>query len=134
MRGRVVYNRDSFGLKPGRRGSAQRVKLFDLKLSEPEPGRLDAVVSGELDLSTVTELKAGLERSTDAPRMLVVDLREVTFLDSSGLRLLLGLDERQRAAGGRLVLVQGGRRVARVFELTGAGQQFEMVADPAEIT
>lgn len=111
-----------------------RVTLFDLQLSEPEPGRLDAVVSGELDLSTVTELKAGLEHSTDAPRMLVVDLREVTFLDSSGLRLLLGLDERQRAAGGRLVLVQGGRRVARVFELTGAGQQLEMVADPAEIT
>lgn len=133
MGGRVVYKRGSFGLKPGRRGSAQRVKLFDLQLSEPEPGRLDAAVTGELDLSTVSELQERLERSLDAPAMLVVDLREVTFLDSSGLRLLLRLDERQKTAGGRLVLVQGGRRVARVFELTGAGRQLDMVADPADI-
>lgn len=63
----------------------------------------------------------------------MVDLRLVTFLDSSGLRLLLRLDERQRSAGGRLVIVQGGRRVARVFELTGAGERLEIVGDPAEI-
>jgi len=111
------------------------VKLFDVHFSEPRAGRLDAALSGEIDLSTVAELEERLGDSLEAgPRLLVVDLREVTFLDSSGLRLLLHLDERQRSAGGRMVLVRGGRRVERVFELTGTGERLEMVADPTEIT
>ncbi len=110
------------------------MKLFDVDLSEPENGRLDAALSGEIDLSTVAELEERLEGPLNGgPPLLVLDLRHVTFLDSSGLRLLLRLDERQRGAGGRMVLVQGGRRVARVFELTGAGDRLEIVTDPAEI-
>lgn len=110
------------------------VKLFDVHLSESGNGRIDAALSGEIDLSTVAELQEGLEHLLDdGPPLLVLDLREVTFLDSSGLRLLLRLDERQRSNGNRMVLVQGGRRVARVFELTGAGERLEMVADPSEV-
>ncbi len=110
------------------------MKLFDVNLSEPGKGRLEAVLSGEIDLSTVGELEDRLEGPLDSgPSLLVLDLRQVTFLDSSGLRLLLRLDERQRAGGGRMVLVQGGRRVARVFELTGAGERLEIVLDPSEI-
>ena len=110
------------------------MKLFDVQISDSGNGRLDAALSGEIDLSTVTELEERLEDSLGGdPSLLVLDLREVTFLDSSGLRLLLRLDERQRTAGGRLVLVKGGRRVERVFELTGAAERLEMVADPAEV-
>lgn len=111
-----------------------RVKLFDVDLSGPTNGRLDAALSGEIDLSTVAELEQRLEDPLHGgPTLLVLDLRQVTFLDSSGLRLLLRLDERQRGLGGRMVLVQGGRRVARVLELTGAGERLEMVTDPSEI-
>jgi anti-anti-sigma factor len=110
------------------------VKLFDVHLSEPGGGRLEAALSGEIDLSTVEELEVRLEGPLNGgPPLLVLDLRKVTFLDSSGLRLVLRLDERQRGIGGRMVLVQGGRRVARVFELTGAGERLEIVADPSEI-
>jgi len=110
------------------------VELFDVQLSEPGNGRVDAALSGEIDLSTVADLEDRLEGYLrEDPPLVVMDLREVTFLDSSGLRLLLRLDERQRGIGGRLVLVQGGRRVARVLELTGAGERLEMVADPSEI-
>lgn len=110
------------------------MKLFDVNLSQPGTGRLDAALSGEIDLSTVAELEERLEGSLrDGPLLLVLDLRQVTFLDSSGLRLVLRLDERQRGLGGRMVLVQGARRVERVFELTGAGDHLEIVADPAEI-
>lgn len=85
-------------------------------------------------MSTVAELESRLEEPLSGePMLLVLDLREVTFLDSSGLRLVLRLHERQSEAGGRLVLVQGGRRVARVLELTGAGERLEIVGDPSEI-
>ncbi len=111
-----------------------RVKLFDVQLSEPGEGRLDAALSGEIDLSTVGEVEGRLEGALHGdPHLLVVDLREITFLDSKGLRLLLRLDERQRSLGGRMVLVRGRRRVTRVFELTGAGEGLEFVADPGEI-
>jgi anti-anti-sigma factor len=89
---------------------------------------------GEIDLSSVGDVHGRVQGSlSGGTTLLVLDLRQVTFLDSSGLRLLLRLDERQRDIGGRLVIVQGGRRVARVFELTGAGERLEIVADPAEI-
>jgi anti-anti-sigma factor len=58
----------------------------------------------------------------------------VSFLDSSGLRLLLRLHKDLGDAGRRLVVVQGPRRVARVFELTGAEAQLEIVEDPAQIS
>ena len=110
------------------------MKLFDVQISESGNGRVDAALSGEIDLSTVAELEARLKGSLDGGvPLLVLDLREVTFLDSSGLRLLLRLDERQKGIGGRMVLVQGGRRVARVFELTGAGERLEIVDDPSEL-
>ena len=56
---------------------------------------------------------------------MAVDLREVSFLDSSGLRLLLQLNQELSEAGRRLVVVQGPRRVARVFELTGAESELD---------
>lgn len=85
-------------------------------------------------MSTVPEVESRLQGPLNGgPQLLVVDLRDVTFLDSSGLRLVLRLHERQHDVGGRLVLVQGGRRVARVFELTGAGARLEIVQDPSEI-
>ena len=91
-------------------------------------------MSGELDLSTVGEAESRLEPELEpAPPLLILDLREVTFLDSSGLRLVLRLDRRQREGGGRLVVVRGGRRVARVLELTGAEGELELVDDPGEI-
>jgi anti-anti-sigma factor len=107
--------------------------LFDLHTSDEPSGRL-ASLSGEIDLSTV---EAAGERLREAigqdDGAVVIDLREVTFLDSSGLRLLLQLNRELSEAGRRLVIVQGPRRVARVFELTGAESELEVVSDPAEL-
>ncbi len=130
----MVYNNGGFRVVTLVWAARTRVKLFDVQISESGNERVDAALSGEIDLSTVAELEERLRGSLDGgPPLLVLDLREVTFLDSSGLRLLLRLDERQRGIDGRLVLVQGGRRVARVFELTGAGRRLEIVAEPSEI-
>jgi len=109
------------------------VSLFDLQTSD-EPYGFRAALSGEIDLSTVEDVESELRTAIDGGTGVVaLDLREVSFLDSSGLRLLLRLHKELADAGRRLVLVQGPRRVARVFELTGAEDQFEIVADPAEI-
>ena len=75
--------------------------------------------SGDLDMSTAETLEAAIRaaEATDAQRI-VIDLSGVTFMDSTGLRLLLQADARSRSDSQRLRLVRGSRRVQRVFELT----------------
>jgi len=110
------------------------MRLFDLHI-HAAGGLVHAVLSGEIDLSTVGEVQARLDEAVvDAPGVLLLDMRGVTFLDSSGLRMLLRLDRRQREQGKRLVVVPGGRRVARVLELTGADRELELVEDPGQVS
>jgi len=109
------------------------MKLFSVEIAQRDGG-IEAALSGEIDLSTVEELQERLETALeDDPRLIVLDLRQVSFLDSSGLRLILRLNKRQEDNDGRLVLVRGGRRVARVLEITGADRELEQVDDPSEI-
>jgi len=108
--------------------------LIDLNTTDESFGTL-ASLSGEIDLSTVDDAGERLRDAIGASEGTVaVDLREVSFLDSSGLRLLLQLNQELTDAGRRLVVVQGPRRVARVFELTGAESELDVVAEPAEIS
>ena len=110
------------------------MSLFELQTSD-EPYGFRATLSGEIDISTVEDVENGVRTGIDGNvGVVALDLREVSFLDSSGLRLLLRLHKDLDEAGRRLVVVQGPRRVARVFELTGAEAQLEIVADPAEIS
>ncbi len=110
------------------------MKLFDVAITRREPDAVHVVLSGDLDLSTLDQLKEALDGRLDGGADLVVlDLRELTFLDSSGLRLILGLQAGVDEGGGRLVLVKGPRRVHRVLELTRADEELEIVADPDEI-
>jgi anti-sigma B factor antagonist len=76
--------------------------------------------SGEVDLATVATIQARVDELTAAGfRRLVLDLRGVTFLDSTGLRLVLELEASARAEGWHLTLVEGPPEVQRVFELAG---------------
>ncbi len=79
-------------------------------------------IAGELDLSTVPELarrvEAGLLRS---PTTLTLDLGELTFMDSSGLRLLIELNRRSSQATWKLTLIPSKHESTRmVLRLTGA--------------
>ena len=111
------------------------MKLFDVGISRRPDGGISFALSGDLDLSTLEQLQTALDGSIDGKpeELVVLDLRELTFLDSSGLRAMLALHASQREQGGRLVLVQGPRRVHRVLELTRANEELEIVTDPAEI-
>jgi anti-anti-sigma factor len=60
----------------------------------------------------------------------VLDLREVTFIDSSGLRALIMADQRVRAEGRRFVVVRGPDRVNQVLEMTGVAERIELVDEP----
>jgi anti-sigma B factor antagonist len=89
---------------------------------EIEPRRETVVVRpvGELDLATVEQLRTELRGLGDVGfEHIVIDLRELTFMDSSGLHLVLETAHRARAGRFQLSLIAGPPAVQRVFEITG---------------
>ncbi len=85
---------------------------------------------GELDLSTVGQVEEELGRMEDAnAAVIALDLRGLTFLDSTGLRVLVTADERARERGRRLLVVRGPDPVHRVFTITKLDERLEMVDD-----
>ncbi|MFH7599956.1 STAS domain-containing protein [Streptomyces racemochromogenes] len=90
-------------------------------------------VSGEMDLGHAEQLRAMLKAALDeAPdgADIVVDLRDSSFCDSSGLNVLLATQQRARAARHRLVLAAPSHQMVRVLELTGSTGLFTLVPAP----
>jgi anti-anti-sigma factor len=99
--------------------------------------RPDGVVlgfRGELDIASVQQAEVELQRAEGeigGGLPLVVDLRELTFMDSTGLRFILGAQTRASKAGRRFMVVRGPEPVERVFRVTRVDSLIEMVDDPA---
>ena len=76
---------------------------------------------GELDMASARAVEAELTSIEAAARLarLVIDLRGVTFIDSSGLRLVLEATRRAKAAAHRLALLRPPDRVLRAFQISG---------------
>jgi anti-sigma B factor antagonist len=83
---------------------------------------------GELDISTVPVLEASLKDAHGAGhRLLVVDLRGLEFIDSTGLTLLTRWSLGAERDGYDLALVAGTERIQRLFELTRLITHFQFV-------
>jgi anti-sigma B factor antagonist len=94
------------------------VRPFSAEALPTEYGLLVDVV-GELDIATAPQLRRALEARAPQGGLLLVDLTSVTFMDSSGLGVLLALQADLRAAGARLAIVCPPGPVYLLFEVTG---------------
>src|SRR5688500_8776908 len=94
---------------------------MDLGLDVNETDGIPVIaVRGEVDFGTAPRLRELLvSTAMDGNPRVVVDLRAVEFLDSTGLGVLVGALKRYRTLGGDLVLVISTSRIRSVFELTG---------------
>ena len=83
-------------------------------------GKYVVCLKGELDLSGSPQLEAALvEAEQSHAKAIVVDLGELTFVDSSGLAVLVDAARRSATNGDQLRLTRARDHVARVFRLTG---------------
>jgi len=83
-------------------------------------GRIVVHVAGEVDLANAPELDAQLATvMSESPSQLVVDLTDVTFMDSTGLGVLVRALKRSRELEIRLDLIVTNERVLKVFGITG---------------
>jgi anti-sigma B factor antagonist len=90
-------------------------------------------VEGELHLATAPQLAKTLREAQRAARLVVLDLRELTFIDSWGVDVVLGAVHRARRKGHRLMIVRGPAEVDHVFTQTAASTQIPIFdLDPAE--
>lgn len=88
-------------------------------------------LEGDLDISGVPTLEKELKRiESQGPGHIILDLRELTFLDSSGLRAIVSADSRGRRDGWKLTVVQGPETVSRVFSITLMDKRLNLVEEP----
>jgi len=94
------------------------------------PARVVIRLAGELDLATVPQLRQVLDAHARSGQTMVIDLRDIEFVDSMGLAALVRARHRALARGAKLELVTPPESVYKVFTLTRLDQLFEWVAQP----
>lgn len=106
---------------------------FDVT-SERIGDRLLVSPRGEIDLATAGIVDAALRDLPDGTRTLVLDLRDVPFLDTSGVRLIVEALHRSTAQAFRFTVVRGPRTVQRVLDVSGITDELDLVDDPRQAT
>jgi anti-sigma B factor antagonist len=102
----------------------------DLSISSDARGELTIVhVGGEIDVYTAPVLRERLdEHISEGRHHLVVDLEDVSFMDSTGLGVLVGRLKLVRIKNGTLRLVCPSERILKVFSITGLDKVFQIFA------
>jgi anti-sigma B factor antagonist len=96
---------------------------------EPDRERVTVRVGGELDLSAASHVEGLVDELLDVGfRRIVVDLRELTFLDSAGVHMLVAAQRSAERREGALSLIGGPPHVQRVLELTATASLFAIDA------
>ena len=99
----------------------ERSPIFDIDIAERDDA-IVVLVRGEVDLATAPRLDAALTRAEESSAsMIIVDLERVTFMDATGLGVLVRHASIDSSA--RLRLTPGPRSVQRLFELSGMRSQ-----------
>ncbi len=106
---------------------------FSLTVGELAPGVTCVGLSGELDLSRALLLEQEL-RAIEArgPEAIVVDLRELDFVDSSGIARLISARRRAVRGGWELLVVRGGEAIQRIMSLAALDRALWFIDDPSE--
>jgi len=100
--------------------------------TETDGATVRLALEGELDIASAGQVERELERiERDAPATLLLDLRQLAFMDSTGLRIVVSADARAREQARRFVIVRGPEAVQRIFRMTRLDERLEMVDDPA---
>jgi anti-sigma B factor antagonist len=98
----------------------------------PRSGVVCVALSGELDLSSAYRFDAELRRiEQTVPDMLIVDPRDLVFMDSAGLSRLLAAHQRARRGGWRFGLIRGSDAVQRMLWMTATHERFLTLPEPA---
>jgi anti-anti-sigma factor len=96
------------------------------------PDRVVLELHGELDLAAAPQLGVEIARAQEGSgsETIVLDLEDLQFIDSSGLRAILSAHANAREAGRELAVTPGSPQVRRLLEIAGVGGVLPVVASP----
>ena len=89
------------------------------------------VVRGEIDLATADAVRADLRGAFERSGNVVLDLREVTFMDTQGLAVVIETQQSAAADGTRFAMTRAPDHVHRLFDMIGLTPRLTIVDDPA---
>jgi anti-sigma B factor antagonist len=92
------------------------------------------VVSGELDVASGPTLERELAKAeaSDA-QLVIIDLRDLEFIDSTGLSILIKAHRQAESSGRRFAVVRGRSQVQRLLGLTGLEERLTLIDSPEEL-
>lgn len=102
-----------------------------LQLGSREDGAVVAVLTGELDASCATVTKERLSECLEAGKTLVIDLAGLSFMDSAGLGMLIGMLARARDTQAEVVVANPSRQVHKLIETSGLTGLFALASPTA---
>ncbi len=92
-----------------------------------------AILTGEIDMHRAPQVTSAVEPLLESrPQRVIIDLSEVTYMDSSGVGTLVHLFRQVNANKGKLVLVGPNQRVRSIFEITRLDKFFIICQDQQE--
>jgi anti-sigma B factor antagonist len=103
---------------------------FSISTSDRD-GRAVVVIRGELDLATAPDLEAAIKSRLDDGQDVVVDLRELEFMDSTGLRVLVAAHGRVEGTEQRFLIVRPlpGASIERILAVAGVERVLDLIDD-----
>ena len=120
-----------------RKSAGEQIAATQLGVKTRSPRRTALVaLNGELDLASISQLTDvldGLEPRPDGLRHIVLDLRGLTFMDSTGVHALLDQSEYARVNRHNLAVVRGTDAIQRLLELTKVDEVLVLVDDPDDL-
>lgn len=93
-----------------------------------EPDQVVVALAGELDLASAPLLQSEIEAAASNGTMLVLDMQELEFIDSTGLRIILSAHERAQEHGQELALRNVQQQVERLLSITRVGEHLKIIA------
>lgn len=94
---------------------------------------ISLAVEGEIDLATVDELRAEIDRIAKTRSHLLVDLRATSFMDSTGLKALITANRAFGEEHRSFALAVKGGPIWRLIDLSGVASTIRIVEDPSEL-
>ena len=133
--GAITSIDDAPNLPQGPGGGTDQSMQSDFFVETQTNGRaVTLTMSGELDLVSAPVLERALGQLTEPEvELIIVDLRGLAFMDSTGLHLLIQAQQRAHDSGRSFALVRGAEQVQRLLDVTGVGDALTIVSSPEEL-
>lgn len=109
---------------------------MNLQIEVKEKNNISVLVlNGEIDVYTSPKLKEKIvELIEEGKNSLIINLQDVSYIDSTGLGVLVGALRRCKEKEGEVYLIYSSPRLKRIFEITGLNNSFKIAKSEEELS